>query len=347
MASKTTWTSFALFDSIDTPAPAGMKLSIVTVNYRSWDHLESALLELQKDFPADWEMIVVDNESEAESFDEFSARFPWVQFIANPVNSGFGAGCNIGVESATGEQLLFMNPDVIASVRSIRALIDIKARHTIGIVAPKQVSTGGKPQKVFDDFPSLLNQSKTLKSLLRILMPARFPDPRADYTEVTYCDWVTGSVLLIDRADYDAIGGWSEDYWMYVEDADLCRKAQDKGLTVAYVPEVQVIHAHGGSSRINVAVKSMTKLEVIISKHVYTSRHTAGIKRALTHALIIVLRVPVLLLASILDWITLRRIATLRVRSSMLVGLSTYYLGVLRSGSWLSPRAIANQAPSA
>jgi GT2 family glycosyltransferase len=126
----------------------------------------------------------------------------------------------------------------------------------------------------------------------------------------------------------------------------LCREAHDKGLTVAYVPQVQVIHAHGGSSRINVDVKSMTKLEVIISKHVYTARHTSGFERWLTHAMIILLRLPALLLASLLDWITLRRLATLRVRSRILAGLLKYYVGVLRTGAWLSPRAIANRAPS-
>ena len=323
-----------------------MKLSIVTVNYRSWSHLESALVALQEGFPGDWEVIAVDNESQPESFADFSARFPWVKFIANPVNSGFGAGCNIGVAAATGEQLLFMNPDVIASCESIQALIDIKKLHDIGIVAPKQVSGDGKPQKVFDDFPSVLNQSKTLKALLRVLIPSRFPDPRADHEAITYCDWVTGSVLLIDRADFDAVGGWAEDYWMYVEDADLCRKAHDKGLSVAYVPEVEVIHAHGGSSRLNIAVKSMTKLEVIISKHVYTARHTAGLERWLTHTLIILLRLPMLIVASILDLLTLRQVPALRVRSRMFTGLIKYYFGVLRNGSWLSPRAIANQASS-
>ncbi len=321
-----------------------MKLSIVTVNYRSWSHLESALVELHKDFSDDWEVIVVDNESDPASFDAFAARFPRVRFIANPMNSGFGFGCNIGVAAATGEQLLFMNPDVIASSESIQALIDIKKQHDIGIVAPKQVSSNGKPQKVFDDFPSLLNQSKTLKAALRLLLPSRFRDPRGDYEEIMYCDWVTGSVLLIDRADFDAIGGWTEDYWMYVEDADLCRKAHDKGLSVAYVPEVQVVHAHGGSSRLNVVVKSMTKLEVIISKHIYTTRHTTGLERWLTHMLIILLRLPMLVVAWILDLITLRQIPVLRVRSRMLTGLLQYYFGVLRNGSWLSPRAIANQA---
>jgi len=323
-----------------------MKLSIITVNYHSWSHLEAALVGLKEGFPEDWEIIVVDNASAAEPFAEFSARFPWVTFIGNPNNSGFGAGCNIGVAAATGEQLLFMNPDVIAASSSIQALIDIKAEHNIGIAAPKQMSTDGNRQKVFDDFPNLLNQSKTLKSLSRILLPSRFADPRADYEEIIYCDWVTGSVLLIDRADFDAIGGWAEDYWMYVEDADLCRSARNLGLTVAYVPQVQVIHAHGGSSRLNVDVKSMTKLEVIISKHVYANRHTAGLERGLTHVLIILLRLPMLVFSSLLNWMTLRRYPALRVRSGILAGLVKYYYDVLRTGSWLSPRAIANQASS-
>jgi GT2 family glycosyltransferase len=321
-----------------------MKLSIVTVNYKSWGHLEAALSTLKDDFPKDWEIIVVDNESSPSEFDAFAARFPWATFIANPDNSGFGCGCNIGVAKASGEQLLFMNPDVIATPTEIQKLMQIKEQHDIGIVAPRQVSATGKAQKVFDDFPNLLNQSKTLKALLRFLMPWKFRDPRADYSELTYCDWVTGSVLLIDHEDFDAIGGWSEDYWMYVEDADLCRKAHDCGLSVAYAPEVQVIHAHGGSSRLNVAVKSMTKLEVIISKHVYTQHHKRGLTRFATHKLIIFLRVPMLVVAGVLDLLTLRQIPTLRVRSRMLVGLMHYYSGVARTGSWLSPRALANQS---
>jgi GT2 family glycosyltransferase len=323
-----------------------VKLSIITVNYRSWGHLEAALTALADDFPDDWEIIVVDNESNPADFDLFAARFPWASFIANPDNSGFGHGCNIGVARASGEQLLFMNPDVIATAEHIQKLMAIKAQHNIGIVAPKQVSAAGKAQKVFDDFPSLLNQSKTLKALLRFVFPSKYLNPRAHYSALTWCDWVTGSVLLIDRADFDAVGGWSEDYWMYVEDVDLCRKAHDCGMSVAYAPEVEVIHAHGGSSRINVDVKSMTKLEVIISKHVYARNHMRGLRRWLMHTLIILLRTPLLVLAALLDLVTLGQVPALRVRSRMLTGLARYYMGVMRTGSWLSPRAMANQAPA-
>jgi GT2 family glycosyltransferase len=168
-------------------------------------------------------------------------------------------------------------------------------------------------------------------------------DPRADYDDLTYCDWITGSCLLISRADFDNIGGWSEDYWMYVEDADLCRRARNNGLRTAYTPHVQVVHAHGGSSRLNVDVKAMTKLEVIISKHVYAHKHFRGLRRWMMHILISVLRLPELTVSALLDLLTLHQVAALRVRIKVLLGLVQYYSGVLRSGSWLSPRATANQ----
>lgn len=321
-----------------------MKLSIVTVNYKSWGHLEAAIDGMSNNFPVDWEFIIVDNESTPQDLEPFAERYPWVTFIAKHTNSGFGFGSNVGAAAASGEQLLFMNPDVIATPAEIHELIQIKARHKVSIIAPRQVSATGKVQKVFDSFPNLLNQSKTLKALLRILMPKVFLDPRAHYEELTYCDWVTGAVLLIDRDDFAAIDGWSEDYWMYSEDTDLCYKANNIGLNVAYTPDVEVIHAHGGSSRQSAEVKSMTKLEVIISKHVYTNRHTRGLERWLTHSLIILLRIPMLLIAGLLNFLTLRRIPLLRVRNGILLGLMSYYRGAINSGSWLSPRAIANQS---
>ena len=322
-----------------------MKLSIIIVNYRAWGHLQNALDALADDFPSDWEIIIVDNESEPASFSAFEQKNAWVRLVANPVNSGFGFGCIIGVKEASGEQLLFMNPDVIATATQIRELINEKAKDSqIALLSPKQVGVDGKPQKVFDEFPDWVNQSKILKSLRRVIFPERKPDPRADYEELVFCDWVTGSCLLVDRAGYDAIGGWSPDFWMYVEDADLCRRAHDLGMRVAYTPNVQVIHAHGGSSRINVAVKSMTKLEVIISKHVYNARHAKPLARFIIHFLIPLLRLPGLVVAFLLDLLTARQVATLNVRTGVLSGLLSYYWGALKNHSWLSPRAQINQS---
>ena len=321
-----------------------MKLSIIIVNYRAWQHIATALEQLERDFPEDWEIIVVDNESEPTAFRDFQARFSWIHMIANPLNSGFGQGCVLGVAASSGENLLFMNPDVVATVDNIRNLIEEKeANPHVALLSPRQVGTDGKSQKVFDEFPGVLNQSKILKFLLRLTGVRGEPNPRKEYDELVYCDWVTGSFLLVSRDDYDRIGGWSPDYWMYAEDADLCRRAANLGLRTAYTPRVTVVHAHGGSSRINVAVKAMTKLEVIISKHAYVQKHLSGARRAFAHTLIGATRTPGLVVASLANLITLGRISSLRVRSRMLAGLSGYYLDVLRTGSWLSPRARVNQ----
>jgi GT2 family glycosyltransferase len=213
----------------------------------------------------------------------------------------------------------------------------------VALLAPRQVDSNGRPQKVYDDFPDLANQSKILKALLRILWPSRYRTLPTNRSSLIYCDWITGSCLLVSREDFDAIGGWSEDYWMYAEDADLCRRAEYMGMRVACAPNVQIVHAHGGSSRINVEVKAMTKLEVIISKHVYAHEHFSGARRHMMHFLIAALRLPSLAIAALLNLLTLRLVPGLRVRGKMLAGLLKYYAGVRKSGSWLSPRAIENQ----
>jgi hypothetical protein len=122
--------------------------------------------------------------------------------------------------------------------------------------------------------------------------------------------------------------------------------AHDSGLTVALAPQVEVVHVHGGSSRLNVDIKAMTKIEVIISKHVYARNHTTGLTLWLTHTLIMALRLPMLFVGALVDLLTLHRVPALRVRSRMLLGLLQYYTGAMRTGSWLSPRAQANQTAS-
>ncbi len=321
-----------------------MKLSIIIVNYRSWNHLQTALDTLKPGFPADWEVIVVDNESQPDALQEFQSRYTWVTFVANAHNSGFGFANNLGVKQASGSELLFMNPDVVASCDDIGELIREKAAHPdVTLLAPRQVDQAGRPQKVFDDFPNLWNQIKILKALARFLFPSRFRNSRADFDSLIYCDWVTGPFLLVAYRDFEAIGGWSSDYWMYAEDADLCRRAHDLGMRTAFTPQVQVVHTHGGSSRINVDVQAMTKLEVIISKHVYAHNHFRGLRRWLMHDLIGLLRLPPLVIAALIDPLTFMQVPALRVRSKMLRGLLHYYAGVVKSGSWLSPRAIANR----
>jgi GT2 family glycosyltransferase len=321
-------------------------LSIIIVNYRSWGHLQTAFDALLPEFPfGEWQIIVVDNESDADSFNEFKSKFGSITFIANPINSGFAFGANLGAAQAQGKQLIFMNPDVIVDRGDIVALMDEKRRlGDVALLTPRQVDSKGRTQKLYDAFPDLLNHFRTVKGVLRLLNPGRHPNPRADIKTVIYPDWVGGSFLLVSRNDFDAIGGWSEDYWLYAEDTDLCRRARDLGLRAACTPAVTIVHTHGGSSRHSESVTALSKLEVVISKHVFTQRHSKGLRRYLNHLIIALLNLPALSLAALLNVVTLRSIRALRLRGTIFSELAPYYLNALKTGVWQSPRALANRS---
>lgn len=267
----------------------------------------------------------------------FAARYPDVEFIANPKNGGFAYGCNVGASAARGGRLLFLNPDVVPAAGQVGALLAVKDRmRDVAILTARQVNGRGQPQKAWDVFPDGIGYFKSVKSLLRLLWPSRYPNPRGEWCESVYCDWVSGSVLLIDRADFDALGGWCEDYWMYSEDCDLCFRAGRAGMRAACTPEVTFRHLHGGASRQNRAVTVLTKSEAIISRHLFNQRNRSGARRAFNHLFILLAAVPELMLWSALDWLTLRRFEALSIRSSMLARIVAHYRKVLRTGDWRS-----------
>jgi hypothetical protein len=323
-----------------------LDLSIIIINYRSWEHLNTAFDALLPGFPFDeWEIIVVDNESELYLFNQFKSHFPKISFIANPINSGYAFGANLGADQAMGEHLIFMNPDVIVNCGDIIELIaEKKQLNDVALLTPRQVDSKGRVQKSYDTFPDLLNHFRTVKGLMRILKPEQYPNPHADIKAVIYPDWLCGSFLLVNRKDFDTIGGWSEDYWLYAEDVDLCRRARNCQLRAACTPKVTIVHIHGGSSRSSESITALSKLETIISKNVFARRHSKGLKLFLNQLIIALINLPVLSLVAIMNIVTLQSVRAFRLRSYIFSELIIYYMNALKSAIWLSPRALANKS---
>jgi GT2 family glycosyltransferase len=315
-------------------------LSIITVNYRSWGHLENCLGALFDGAGStEFQVIVVDNHSADGRLDEYRRRFPQVEFIESDRNGGFSHGCNLGARTARGDQLLFMNPDVLATPAQVRELSAALRRNPdIAILSSVQLDAAGRRQKAFDVFPELWTWFKPLKALLRVVLPRRYPDPRKEHHAALDCDWVSGSLLLIRREHFDALGGWSEDYWMYMEDCDLCYRARSRGLRVAFVPQPVFIHVHGGASRRTPAITALTKIETTISKHVYVRRHSRGLRSFLNHAIVATTTLLPQLLYGLVDLLTLHRIGSLKTRARTLAGLLAYYLGAPWRRGWCSSR---------
>ena len=303
-----------------------MQLSIVIVNYRSWTVLSRCLASLSplvNGPTSSVEIIVVDNASGDGLYTAFAQAHPGVRFVQNDGNWGFADGCNRGAMEARGEFLLFLNPDAEDPGGGISALLEQARAHAdAAILTARQVDENGRAQKVFDAFPSLATLFGPARALLRLVAPGRYPDPRQDQAGYLEVDWVSGSVFLIRRGVFEALGGFCNGFWMYSEDVDLCRRARDAGHKVALAGAVTLVHAHGGVSRKDPETAAITRSEVVVSRHFYASRHLGRWQAPLYHLALAATRfVPAAL-----------------VRAGVARHLAAYYRGVPSLG-WRSPRS--------
>lgn len=322
-------------DGVQGGAENPVRLTVVIVNYRTWGYLDSLLPALLSS--EDFEIVVVDNQSGDGRLADYTERYARVRFVLNSGNHGFAHGCNLGAANAAGETLLFLNPDVRAKPDDLLRLLEIKdGLPGVGILAPCQIDGHGRAQKVADVFPCALANLPLGRSLLRHRRSRSYPEAAG----ITQCDWITGSVMMIGRRDFEQLGGFDDHYWMYSEDVDLCHRMRERGSTVATTDDVVLTHCHAGASGLNEETRILTKTEVVISKHLFYSRRYAGSKALAAHVTEAVKRCVPTAAAIPLNLLTLGRVRGLRIRQAVLAEVFRHYRRWFKSGSPLSPQSV-------
>jgi GT2 family glycosyltransferase len=312
------------------------------VNYRGWKALDECLESIDsiRHSKFSFEVIVVDNFSNDGQFIFFKQKYSKFTFIENTGNNGFSNGCNFGAKIATGSHFLFLNPDTKLTLEALETLLQTAvSQPEIGILSCVQINENSDFYKQNNLFPAFGRFFGISRAIFRKINKAKLKKRFNTKTDLFYPDWVTGAVILMSRSWFEKINGWNEDYWLYFEDVDLCKKVADCGGKVAVTRKATIFHQHGGASRLNVKTKALTKTEVIISKHVYISNQfSVGIQVYLQS----LLTIGVLLektLVSILS-LFLFFIPKLKVNRLMLKNLSIYYFNALQKQTWISPRAM-------
>jgi len=321
-----------------------IELSIIIVNYKSWTVLQQCLDSFEQFTPkTNYEIIVVDNDSKDNKFDGFSKRNPQIQLIKNTGNNGFSNGCNLGAKYASGQYLLFLNPDIVlTNSPAIDNMIEFAKNNTnTGITSCRTINPKGKPEREI----AFLNPWLTigwLRALYKLIFNKKISKSFSEDLDIWHPEWVSGSVITIEKIFFNQIGRWSEqDFWMYSEDPDLCKKTRDAGKEITLLRNVELKHAHGGSSRRNPNTTAITKSEVVTSSHVFIQKHTNGLNRVALHFSIMI--------NTIISWI-LRVLITLPIfwKNSFKANLLTlfsilrYYLNLPLRRTWKSKRLINN-----
>jgi GT2 family glycosyltransferase len=319
-----------------------LDISIIIVNYRGWKALNECLESIDAIISRtfSFEVIIVDNFSNDGQFPVFKQKYSKFIFLENSGNNGFSNGCNFGATIATGNHFLFLNPDTKLNLQALDTLLKTSVSHPeIGILSCLQINENDVFYKQNNLFPALGRFFGIARSLFRKLNKAKLEKRFNTDNALFYPDWVSGAVIFISRQWFNKIKGWNEDYWLYFEDVDLCKKISNNNGKVAVTRKATIFHQHGGASRLNVKTKALTKTEVIISKHVYISNQFSVGAALYLHSLLII---GILFEKTILSVINLFLffIPKLKVNRLMLKSLFVYYFNAIQKQTWVSPRAM-------
>lgn len=318
-----------------------MDISILIVNYKSWNALENCLQSILNFSNSlfSFEVIVVDNCSNDGKLKSFKTKFNSFKFIENTENNGFANGCNVGAKNASGNYFLFLNPDTIANEQAVFEMFELtKNNSNYGIVSCSQVNENGKLYKEIRFFPSLKRLFGSFRALDNLFIGHKINSDFSSDKEVIFPDWATGAVIFMSKQWYEKVNGWNENYWLYFEDVAICKAVANKNGKVALTRKETILHIHGGASRINVLTKALTKAEVLISQHVYFDENTKGFQRFLIQFLFVA---NVLIFKSILAFISLFIffIPKMKVHIYIFKNIVSYYILALKNRTWVSKRA--------
>jgi len=225
-------------------------LTILIVNHNTRHHLEHALEQLEKQAAAWDEVIVVDNASSDGSQKVLRQRFPFVRLLELSDNLGFGIANNRGAEIASGDKILLLNSDAWpteGTLPRLAAVLDSNPR--LGAVTPALRYPDGRHQFAWAPETGVFGETlQKLRNRFEAQPWAHHP-PARWLAPLLGPGWLTAACLLVRKAAFEAVGGFDENFFLYFEDVDLCRRLRHSGWGLEVVHEAQAVHVKGGSDR--------------------------------------------------------------------------------------------------
>lgn len=252
-------------------------ISIIMINYNSEDYtincLQSILHHTSKELSCQY--IVVDNGSEKESYKKVENFIDTIrneitiEFIRSNINTGFGSGNMIGVQKAKGKYLAFVNNDTILEndcLLSLKNFMD--KRLDVGVCGPQAFTQDKKILPTIDHFASLGREILGRK-LLESIHPKKYPKRKKLYNEPQQGQFVAGSFMFFRGEDFNAVGGFDTNIFLYYEETDICKRLSKINKSAYLVPNASFIHYHGASTEKSIAIKTELKISLlyIIKKH--------------------------------------------------------------------------------
>lgn len=244
-----------------------MDVSIIFVNYRTKDLTINAIKSvIEKTEGVEYEIFVVDNASNDGSIEAIEQEFPNINIIKNPINAGFGAANNLAIKQARGKYIFCLNTDTLLVNNAIKILFDFMEKEensNVGACGGYLVDKDLKPIHCGGRLP---NVKKIIWKLgLRQIFKKYYNENVCillnsdDENLDSKLEYITGADIFFRKSVLDKVGLFDENFFMYYEETDLCKRIWDSCYTIKFVLTAQIIHLEGSSTKSNIKKLKMIK----------------------------------------------------------------------------------------
>ena len=219
-------------------------ISITIVAYNDEEDVRNAVCSIMEHTAEiiKKKIYIVDNSSKANQLFLLEEEFPEVHYLKMQKNLGFGGGHNYVLPMLDSKFHAIVNPDILLQEDSFSKLIDFLERTGAGMAIPRMTDEQGNLQAVYRRELTVLDMG------IRMFLSSHFKKRQEehtmqneDYTRPFLVPFAQGSFLVIQTELFRKIGGFDSRYFMYMEDADLCKQVNGCS-SVYYCPDTTVIH---------------------------------------------------------------------------------------------------------
>lgn len=277
-----------------------MKLSILIVNWNTRDLVIRCVNSILAHVPTFlFEIIVVDNHSSDGSVEMLTNLFGpnrKIRVIQSLRNLGFARASNLAYKNSTGEYVFLLNPDTEILGEALKNLVSYMDENPgVGVLGPKLVNLDGSLQRSVRRFPGIFSSLLVFSGLHRFVHPRRYLMDDFTYQQVADVDQVMGAALLTRRSLVEKLGLFDENFYLWYEEVDYCKRVKAAGYAVRFYPQASVMHAGAQSFT---QLKVFERKKIVAKSLVYYFRKNGS----LTQVLAIGIAIPtVLFVALILD----------------------------------------------
>ena len=231
-----------------------MDLSIIIVSWNAKEFLWQCLRSIYNTTRGvTFEVWVIDNNSSDGSPEMVEKEFPQVNLVCTGANLGFAKANNIGIRKSSARYVCLINSDIKVLDGCIDLLCNYMDQHPkTGIVGPRTFHPDMTPQQSCAEFPSIWSSLTFALGLSKIFPKSKvFGHMYTKYwpfDTLQKVDMLRGCFLVVCKKAIEQVGLLDEDFFIYMEDFDWCKRFWKAGWDVVLYPDAQVIHYQGGSS---------------------------------------------------------------------------------------------------